>query len=344
MSETDSNAPSPPSDQLLALLMQWINTRTWEQSKEMLEENAEPLRSNEAVATLDALLMAIDADKEDDENVEGDDGEDKSQYRAIVQAHKAILEEARATSIDDAYAELLSDDDAPSDAPDAFTEALQAMVDAKSPAEVIELTRKYSFLLTPEALAAIEGFIEKLRQDDQGDLADHISRRLETLKQVIEDRRDPLNLAINALIQASPGTLRQVIAQHPVLLDDETLTNFETLAAHMEQTGDTIVAAQLRLRLAEVRHIRGEDEPSSRQRTSSIQEPEDHAPHYESPHAYAPGHHNINIVGDNPGNIVQTNIDELHVTLPPKKWQHPGTPSNPKIFVGRKEELAELSQ
>ncbi|HVB23808.1 MAG TPA: hypothetical protein VNG51_17865 [Ktedonobacteraceae bacterium] len=60
----------------------------------------------------------------------------------------------------------MSDTDSNAPSP-SFAEALQAMVDADSPAAVIELTRKYAFLLTPEALGAIEGFIEKLRQDDQ---------------------------------------------------------------------------------------------------------------------------------------------------------------------------------
>ena len=172
-------------------------------------------------------------------------------------------------------------------------------------------------------------------------MADHIAQRLEMLKQVAEANRDPLNLAINALVQATPGTLRQVIAQHPVLLDDKTLVAFDDFATQCEKEGDTTLATRLRLRLAEVRRISKEGEQVLQQHSPFRDEPVAEEL-YNPPRTYAEDH-SISIgTHSGSGPVVQYNIDEL--TLPPKKWQHPGTPSNPKTFVGRKEELAQFSQ
>src|SRR5712664_4316327 len=113
MSDT---TPGPTSDGLMQLLTDWIETDTWDESQVILRANADRLLSDEALEALNELLA------------ENDEDEDATR---ILLTHKAILEAARAESIDAAYAELLEESPlelALKALPDELRDALEAMI------------------------------------------------------------------------------------------------------------------------------------------------------------------------------------------------------------------------
>jgi hypothetical protein len=84
---------------LVDLLKAWIATDTWNASQEFLQANAERLLTDEAIATLNALL------KESEDH--GEEPVEAVPDPTVLQQHIAIVEGARSNSIDELYAALL---------------------------------------------------------------------------------------------------------------------------------------------------------------------------------------------------------------------------------------------
>ena len=236
-------ARRPIPDDLAQLLKNWIETGSWNDSKEFLVVHAERLLSDEAFEALTGLLLRSM-------------GEDEDSTKLLLQ-HRTILETARAESIDAAYTELL--------------------------------------------------------------------------------KPSPLIAVLDALLKVhTPSELQQAIAQHPTLLEDETLDALTAMAARIEQDGNTAIAQVLRLRLSEVRRIRQQREQTSHRTTA---EPPHHD-EYEQTEVSAKSRGIA--VGTNIGDINQTNIENY--TQPKKQWQQPKRQAfrERKNFVGRRDEVDTL--
>src|SRR5579885_794737 len=200
-----ANRPIP--EDLLQLLIDWINTETWNESRAFLQANAKRLLTEEAIEAL--TTMSLQSLGEDEEETE------------ILLKHRAILEKAREESIAAAYAPLLKP---PNEQGQELLGAIQAMMAVNSRTELVELVTQTPILLSPQAAEAIERLLAALREAGQEDLASGLEERYETLKQLIAAQRDPINALLQVLLQAqTPARLQQAIKQYPALLDDETL-------------------------------------------------------------------------------------------------------------------------
>jgi hypothetical protein len=137
-----------PLDNKSNLIIDWINTESWDQSRQVLIANADYLLSDEALEALDLMMLAENGEEEE---------EDKTR-KNILRQHRALLERARADSIDAAYVDLLQP---PSlslvlqNAPEQFRDALRAIVGARGPAEVVQRLGEHPLLLTSEALPVL---------------------------------------------------------------------------------------------------------------------------------------------------------------------------------------------
>ncbi len=205
----DSRTPQPQVDEsknLEDLLLDWINTDTWNESEAILRANAEQLLSDEALKALDKLLAES----------AGKDGEDE-RIMLVLQRHRTILEQARAETIDAAYAELLKPSPlalALQALPDKLRDAIEALIAANRPSEVIEQVGQHPILLTQEATDALDKLLNELQKAGRDDAVSHIKARYVTLKQVIEAQQDSLNAALNALINTAPvGEVRRIKQQ-----------------------------------------------------------------------------------------------------------------------------------
>ena len=323
-------ASSQIDEELAELLIDWINASTWEKSQELLQANAEQLLSSEAFETLNKLLV---------QDTREDEEEEQKRTRVLLQ-HKAILELARAETIEAAYAQFRKPSPLASALqalPDELRNALQAMIAVKNPAELIEQIRQHPILLTEEATNAIDKLLDELRQAGQEGTVKHIEERYKTLKEVIESEHDPLNQILNALFQAdAPGEVQQVMTEHPLLLEDELLHKISERITKFEQDGNEVIAQVLRLRLHEVQHIRQQQNQAS-DSSNTVSADRDN---YER--TTRADRQSIAVGGDNIAPITQSNVNIENYTLPPKGWQQPDSPSLPKTFVGRQKELTEL--
>src|SRR5436309_9981644 len=164
----------PIPDELATLLQQWIDTETWLASKELLVANAERLLSDEATDALVGLLQ--ETPQEDQQRID------------ILLQHQALLEKARAATIDDAYAKLLQPPpllQALLALPDELEQAIQAMLTATNSSELADQVQNHPVLLTPDAMATIEDLINKLRAAEAENIANSLAERYATLQQMI---------------------------------------------------------------------------------------------------------------------------------------------------------------
>jgi Tetratricopeptide repeat/NB-ARC domain len=328
-------ARRPINENLAQLLIDWISADTWEKSQETLKSNAERLLSDEALETLTKLILLETS--EEDEDGENEEEDDKTK---ILLLHRAILEKAREGSIEAAYAELLKPSPltlALKTLPDELRDAIQAMIMVSSPAELREQIAKHPVLLTEQATAAIDKLLNDLRQEGQEDIANSIEQRYNTLKEAIADAQDPRQKALNALLQAdTPVELQQVIAEYPLLLEDETLNQLTTIAARAEQDGNTVVAQQLRLRVGEVRRIQKLKQPAA---SSGLDQP-----------GLAAQIERVEIRADSGGMAFDTNLGNINQTTienytpPTRKWLRPARQALSKTFIGRQDELDTLRE
>src|SRR6266581_2101032 len=104
---SDQTTPHPQTDEtdngnnreaLLELLTEWISTDTWNKSEEILQAHKEQLLTDEALEALEELHSSLLSDADEDE---------REYITKTIQRHRAIVEKARAESIEAAYAELL---------------------------------------------------------------------------------------------------------------------------------------------------------------------------------------------------------------------------------------------
>src|SRR6266566_6768525 len=145
MSDTE---PDSEAGDVLALLQAWINTTSWNESHAFLQAHAEQLLTDAALMALDALL----ASNRESENAK------RERIQAIFQQHHELLEQAIATSIDEAYADRL--------------------------------------------------------------------------------KPSPLKVVRDALLKAKPGSLQHLVEEHPLLLEEETISSILAWADRREQSGD----------------------------------------------------------------------------------------------------------
>src|SRR5579884_446453 len=221
-------APDPPRS-LEDLLQAWIDTETWKASHDFLATYAGQLLSDDALHTLDAMIAQGES-KQD----EADDREKREREQAILQLHRAILETARDSSIDEAYADLLKSDALQEE----LSKAIEALLAAKSPTEVLQVVTQHPLLLTDKVLNRLENLIAALQKAGQEQLANALQERYETLKQIsaqahfVSIPQELLGL-IHAWIntdswEESRDFLRANAEQ---LLSDETFVTFDALLA-----------------------------------------------------------------------------------------------------------------
>ncbi len=221
-------APDPPRS-LEDLLQAWIDTETWNDSHDLLVAHAGQLLSDDALHTLDAMI-AQGGSKQD----EADDREKREREQAILQQHRAILETARDSSIDEAYADLLK----PEALQEELSKAIEALLAAKSPTEVLQVVTQHPLLLTDKVLNRLENLIAALQKAGQEQLANALQERYETLKQISAQAHFvSIPQELLGLIQAWINTdsweeSRDFLrANAEQLLSDETFVTFDALLA-----------------------------------------------------------------------------------------------------------------
>lgn len=156
------------------LLLAWMNTDTWPQSQTFLQTFSGQLLSDEALALITGWLK--------------EQAQQDEKARHTLLRHRTIMEQARAASIDDAYAELLE----PSPLEHALQmlstelqQAIQAMLEATGPADIVACVQRFPLLLTSEATTPLENILDTLQAQGQERLATYVEERYETLKQII---------------------------------------------------------------------------------------------------------------------------------------------------------------
>ena len=198
-------------------------------------------------------------------------------------------------------------------------------------------------LLTPEATIAIDSLLEQLQAADDKQAVEIVRKRYVTLKQIIIEAHNPFNMALQALLQAtSPAKLRQVVAQYPILLEDETLDRLPEIANEVEQAGDTIMAPRLRLRVSEVRHFK---QPHDRLPRSVAPERQETVEYENTPGMRIESDRG-SISGDKVYNPTINNIHIEGQSVPERRWQEPAQQvfDEKKPFVGRRDKLDEATK
>jgi 2-oxo-4-hydroxy-4-carboxy--5-ureidoimidazoline (OHCU) decarboxylase len=192
--------PALNPERLMALLQQFINAPSWDQSRRVLEQHPE-LLTPEA----DALLGRVLEHYRDDPRA----------VRMLTE-HRDLLRRCRAEGVEAAFADLESGDAAPEAAlralmeraesdPEAravleeraqqvmehpLAQATQALVEADSPAEVVEAMQTHPDLLSDEADEFIRHTIKSTRDDDRLEMACHLEERYQALRQIREQMRE----------------------------------------------------------------------------------------------------------------------------------------------------------
>lgn len=329
----------PPIDQELAhLLGVWFGANTWEQSKEMLKANADRFLSNEAFELIDlTLLLQV--------------GKDKSLVEKLLQ-NRTILEKACAKSIDAAYSELFKAEQfslALQKLPDEVRSAIRALLfEVNQLDDLLEQFEHHPVLLKPQTTDALDTLLEELRLSGQEDIVHGIEDRYAMLKRLLDWEQNPLKIMINKLLQVDTlNELQQIIAEHPTLLDEETLNALTTITDRPNDAltpklrlQHEVVVPMLRLRISEIRHLRQQRMQAANDIIST------HMPH-DDRYQDVEIHANRGIaLYNNLANISQTNIDQTYNYYDSKtlemKWQKPALQALDKTFVGREEELKQL--
>jgi tetratricopeptide (TPR) repeat protein len=205
------------------LLRAWISTDTWPQSKAFLQTFSEQLLSDEALALLTTWL-------EEQQN---------EPARNILLQHRSIGEKARAESINAAYADLLERaalGQALQSLSPELRQALHALIEANSPAEVGACVQSFPLLLTSEATGVLDALLETFRTAGKEQLVAHIEERYHTLLQVLVSAREQsaeMQLLIDWINTETWEQSKQMLLAHTDrLLSEETET---ALAALLER-------------------------------------------------------------------------------------------------------------
>src|SRR6266568_2830711 len=269
---SDQTTPHPQTDEtdnensreaLLELLTEWISTDTWNKSEEILQAHKEQMLTDEALEALEELHSSLLSNANEDEH---------EYITKTIQQHRAIVEKARAESIDAAYAELLKPSpltQALQNLPDELRDAIQAMMEVRSPAELLEQIPQHPILLTSQATDAIDALLDAMQQIGEEDAVRHIEARYATLKQVIQDLSKPnpliealhalpdeLSEAIQAMISVkSSSELLEQVNKHPILLTQETTTAIDNLLEALRQTGQIEIVEHIEERYKTLKQL-----------------------------------------------------------------------------------------
>ncbi len=237
-------APTQPPEDLIDILNRWIETETWEKSREMLEQHHELLLSDDAFALLDTRLSesAVSSEENNDE-IE------------VLKRHRTLLETARGESIEVAYAFTLETS--------LLVQAIEAMLGAQNSAELFEQVEQHPILLTQEGIEAIARYIEQLQQDNQTDIAEALQERFDTLIRAIEsaassndtESDDLTKLLLQWIHTPSWNESRTMLAANAgLLLTDDAIAALDTLLAiNTDNEGATKILRQHRVMLETAR-------------------------------------------------------------------------------------------
>src|SRR5260370_18005923 len=190
---SDETPVAPATSDLRTLLLSWINTPTWAESKKLLETYPERFLNDEAVQELETLLA---------ESNGAEDGNESR--RRTLHRHRKLLETARAESIEVAYASILHPVIDLSELPTEIEAAIQALLSTNTPAELLEQLTLHPILLAPETAITLETLLEKLRQTDQNDAAGYLAARYALIQQVKQQQElaaQPISEELLELLQ-----------------------------------------------------------------------------------------------------------------------------------------------
>jgi CHAT domain-containing protein/tetratricopeptide (TPR) repeat protein len=234
--------PAPNPERLLALLQQFINAPSWDASRRIVEQHPE-LLTEEADALLARVLEAYRNDP---------------RAQRLLNEHRDLLRRCREDGIEAAFAGRETGDADPEAALRAILEqaesdpearaalealqhqaaqhplmqAIEALIEADSPAEVLDAMQAHPILLSDEADAGLRQFIENAEQMGRAGLAHHVEERYQLLQQLREQGGDPQQMAALAEV-SSPEELEALVAEHPALAD-VLVQGVGTLSDHEE--------------------------------------------------------------------------------------------------------------
>jgi tetratricopeptide (TPR) repeat protein len=157
LAEPEESTEELPAE-LVHLFQEWIGTQTWSESYEMLKANAESLLSDEALTTLNSLLLL--------------NNENEGLTRTLEQ-HRTIVEKARGGSIDDAYTAL------------SYRYKLaNILINASNPIEFRQTVPQYPDLLQEEMLQDLALFADEIEGKGQKAAAKALRLRLHEMERL----------------------------------------------------------------------------------------------------------------------------------------------------------------
>jgi len=215
--------PVPSPERLSTLLQQFVNAPSWAESRRIVEEHPEIL-TPEADALFGRVLEAYQ--------------DDPRAVEALTE-YRGLLRRCREESIEVAFANC---EGADSGTP------LQALVEARSPAEVLKVVEAHPSLLSDEVNLMIYLLIENARWVGDEEMACHLDERYQTLRRIREQGTDteqltgvnkPLIQTIFRFMNANTWTdSLRVVQDHPTLLSDEADDLMGQLLEQVRAQGD----------------------------------------------------------------------------------------------------------
>ncbi|OQY87503.1 MAG: hypothetical protein B6D41_11635, partial [Chloroflexi bacterium UTCFX4] len=251
-------------------IQEWMNTDSWTESKQFLEAHPE-LLTNDAELVFAAMLDLARAQEDADAprvlnehreilraarangidaafekylargaaNERGAADERASDARAQLQARLAELdiqsqeEFERALpdhpELQELFARVMRDEN-------PILQAIEKLMDAGSPQEVIQLVRAYPLLLDDEGMDAMREIISNARERGDQGTANHLQERLTTLEQIKASGARVEELAEQAEIQASLDD--ETEAEIRALIEQEHVQNEQEFRAALEKRPD----------------------------------------------------------------------------------------------------------
>lgn len=221
------------------VLLEWLQANT-EESKRLLEQNAVSLLSDQTLEALDKLIELSKADE-----------------RADITNHqlrrKAILELARSSGIEEAYAQArrpASFVEVMNTLPEEIRSAVEELFEANSPSQLVTLVNENPILLTQELLTSLDTVLEAVRDTGQEKIARAIKQRYEMLKQMVatkvesrpfdtflEALPEDLRLPIQTFLSVENGVdLNNVLLQYPVLATPLGTSSIEELITELRKS------------------------------------------------------------------------------------------------------------
>jgi hypothetical protein len=223
--------PAPNSEHVLDLLQQLVDAPSWGATRRIVEAHPE-LLTEEA----DAVLARFQDAYRDDPEV-----------WQFLNERRDLLRRCREDGIEAAFAGLEAEDDDPEaraarerQTDDALIEAVHALIQAQSPAEVLDVVQAHPLLLSDQADAALRYAIERAERMGREGMVRHMEERYHLVRQMREQGVDARQVAALAEAQAqmaaavaelpaplqealteasSPEELEALVAEHPALAD-----------------------------------------------------------------------------------------------------------------------------